>query len=140
MSIYQASVPPAGAPCQSDLCRTRAVVRLTVRPLRFTADGGPADVRDVTTWDTCDLHWPGFRDVVVRSGHDIADCTGDLGALVTDFPKWDIWRSDLGRLYASTVLPGGNGATVDAYLTGQLRAEMQAVESRTEGRPCASNA
>jgi len=136
MSTYQASVPPAGATCQSDLCRSTAVVRLTVPPQRFTADGVPPDAREVVTWDSCDLHWPAFRDVCVRSGHEVADGTGDLGVLATESPKWDIWRSDLGRYYASTVLPNGNGTTVDAYLIGQLRAEMRAVEDRQ----CASNA
>jgi len=137
MSTYHASIPPDGATCQSDLCRSRAVVRLTVPPRGFTADGGPAEV---TTWDSCDLHWVAFRDVCLRSGHEIADCTGDLGALVDESPRWDIWRSDLGRLYASTVLPSRHGTTVDAYLIGQLRAEMREVESRVEGRPCTSNA
>jgi hypothetical protein len=135
MNAYEASIPPHGATCQSDLCRSVAVVRLTVPPHLFSADGAPSG--DITTWDSCDLHWPSFRDVIVRSGHAITDRTGDVRDLAGS--EWDVWRSDQGRLYATLVRPDHSGTTVDAYLIGQLRAEMRAVESR-EGMSCALNA
>ena len=128
MSTYEATSPPEGATCQSDHCRSAAVVRLIIPRPRLTADGVHTDADAITTWDNCDLHWPGFRDVCVRSGHTVLDRTGDLRELASASPEWAIFASDGGRLYASRRL-NGHGTTVDAYLVGPLRAQMQAVDA-----------
>jgi hypothetical protein len=93
------------------------LVRVTFPPARFDAAGagGSSGV-----WDSCDLHWPAFRDATIRNGHQISDATGDPRQLLTEFPGWRIFRSDMGRLYASRP-----GTTVYGWLTAQLRAEIQ---------------
>jgi hypothetical protein len=91
---------------------------VTVPGTRFDADGTGGTP---STWDSCDLHWPQFRDATTRNGHQITDATGDPRTLLAEFPGWRIFRSDLGRLYASRP-----GTTVYGWLTAQLRAEIQA--------------
>jgi hypothetical protein len=59
----------------------------------------------------------------MRNGHQVADGTGDLRKLLTEFPGWRIFRSDMGRLYAARP-----GITVYGWLTAQLCAEIQAAE------------
>jgi len=70
-----------------------------------------------------------MRDASAHNGHHIVDATGDLRALMTDYPGWSIFASDGGRLYASTRLNGSRqGVTLDAYLVGQLRAQITAAQ------------
>jgi hypothetical protein len=114
--IYQAILPPAEATCDSARCGTSSMVRLIVPASRFDAD----DAAHQGTWDSCDLHWPAFRDTTARNGHRILDATGDPRQLLTEYPGWRIFRSDMGRLYASRP-----GTTVYGWLTAQLRAEIQ---------------
>jgi hypothetical protein len=79
------------------------------------------------------LHWPSLRWACERSGHPIIDTTGDLRKLQDEYPRWNVWASDGGRLYAAcygTGPDGPHGITVDAVLAGQLRAQIQAVEAR----------
>lgn len=116
--IYEATEPPHEATCDTQTCATAAMVRVIIPKSGFDADG--AD-HSQATWDACDLHWPAFRDATLRNGHHIADTTGDLRQLLRDFPCWGIFRSDLGRLYASRP-----GTTVYGWLAAQLRAEIQA--------------
>jgi hypothetical protein len=59
-----------------------------------------------------------------RSGHHIEDATGDPKQLLREFPGWRIFRSDMGRLYASRP-----GTTVYGWLTVQLRAEIHKREA-----------
>lgn len=115
--IYQATLPPPEATCDTARCATAAMVRVLVPRSRFDADGA-GSARD--TWDACDLHWPAFRDATARNGHRVTDATGDPQQLVAEFPGWRIFRSDMGRLYASRP-----GTTVYGWLTAQLRAEIQ---------------
>jgi hypothetical protein len=123
--IYHATVPPQGAACDRDTCATDALVRVTFPRSRFDADGGePAQA----TWDSCDLHWPVFRDATLRNGHQVTDATGDPRRLPREFPGWRIFRSDLGRLYAARP-----GITVYGWLTAQLRAEIGAYQARERG-------
>jgi hypothetical protein len=117
--IYRATVPPVGATCSTETCGTVARVRVTVPRSRFDATG--ADNSD--TWDSCDLHWPAFRDMIMRNGHQVADDTGDWRQILSDYPGWRIFRSDMGRLYA--VRPG---ITVYGWLTAHLRAEILAAQ------------
>ena len=56
-------------------------------------------------------------------GHQIADATGDWRDILRDYPGWRVFRSDLGRLYATRP-----GLTVYGWLTAQLRAEVQAAQ------------
>jgi hypothetical protein len=119
--IYRATVPPEGATCDTERCGTDAMVRVIIPRSRFEADGtGSAP----DTWDSCDLHWPAFRDATMRHGHRVIDGTGELRELLRDFPGWRIFRSDMGRLYAARP-----GVTVYGWLTSQLRAQMQAAEN-----------
>jgi hypothetical protein len=53
--------------------------------------------------------------------HQVADDTGDWRQILTDYPGWRIFCSDLGRLYATRP-----GVTVYAWLTAQLSAEIHA--------------
>lgn len=121
MSTYQATTPPQGATCDVRGCGSAAKVRMIIPEFRFTADGADHTC-DPDTWDTCDLHWSGFRDAILRNGHQVADITGDLTQLVADFRNWTIFKSDNGRLYASNY-----GTTLYAWLIGPLRAEMEHV-------------
>ncbi len=124
--IYQATLPPAGAPCDRDFCATDALVRVIFPRSGFDADGSaPAH----GTWDSCDLHWPEFRDATVRNGHRITDTTGDPRRLLAEFPGWQIFRSDLGRLYAARP-----GVTVYGWLTAHLRTEILACQFTTPPR------
>ncbi len=97
--------------------------------------GGPLPVDGhppLAGWDMCDLHWPKFREACERGGHPVVDSTGDLRSLQDAFPRWNVWSSDSGRLYAARYLTGPDGphaTTVDAYLVAQLRAEMRAAEA-----------
>ncbi|HUK68549.1 MAG TPA: hypothetical protein VLW50_07330 [Streptosporangiaceae bacterium] len=130
---YHAITPPASATCQSDLCRSVAVVRLVVPRPQFTADGLHDDDGAPATWDVCDVHWPRFRDTCARAGHEVIDRTGDLQRVAAEFPRWNLWRSDGGRLYASARVGGtAQGTTVDAYLVGQLRVAMRSAENGQE--------
>lgn len=115
--IYQAAVPPRGATCDRSTCATVALVRVTFPPARFDAAGASGSSG---VWDSCDLHWPAFRDATIRNGHQITDATGDPRQLLREFPGWRIFRSDLGRLYASRP-----GTTVYGWLTAQLREQIQ---------------
>lgn len=116
--IYQATVPPQRATCDRDTCASDAMVRVTFSRSWFDA-GSPETTHG--TWDSCDLHWPAFRDATLRNGHQVTDTTGDPRRLLPEFPGWRIFRSDLGRLYAARP-----GITVYGWLTAQLRAEIQA--------------
>ena len=124
--IYRAAVPPTGATCDRPGCATVALVRVRFPPARFDTGqaGGTCGV-----WDSCDLHWPAFRDTTVRNGHQITDTTGDPRRLLAEFPGWRIFRSDLGRLYASRP-----GTTVYGWLTAQLRQQIQAAQATTGPR------
>jgi hypothetical protein len=102
------------------------MVRVTIPACRFDA-AGTGDNRP-GTWDSCDLHWPAFRDTTARNGHRITDTTGDPNQLLVEFPGWRIFRSDMGRLYASRP-----GTTVYGWLTTQLRVEIQ--KRQGEGHP-----
>ncbi len=115
--VYRAAVPPHGAACDHHTCATPALVRVVFPRSRFDADGSPPAPG---SWDSCDLHWPAFRDATLRNGHHITDTTGDPRQLLTEFPGWRIFRSDLGRLYAARP-----GTTVYGWLTAQLRAEIR---------------
>jgi hypothetical protein len=106
--IYRATVPPEDATCDSGHCGTVARVRVAIPP---------------HTWDSCDLHWPAFRAATMRNGHQIADGTGDLRELLREYPDWRVFRSDLGRLYATRP-----GLTVYGWLCAQLRAEIVAAQ------------
>jgi hypothetical protein len=123
--IYQAILPPPGATCDTTRCATTATVRVLIPRSRFDA-AGAHQARD--TWDSCDLHWPGFRETAARSGHRVTDTTGDPQRLPREFPAWRIFRSDLGRLYACRP-----GTTVYGWLTAQLRAEIR--KCRADGQP-----
>lgn len=81
--IYRATEPPKDATCDTDRCGTAAMVRLTIPRSQFEAGGAG---QKVGHWDTCDLHWPAFRDTVARNGHTIVDATGDPHDLLTEFP------------------------------------------------------
>jgi len=126
---YEASTPEAGATCHGNLCGSVAAVRLTVpRP----APNGRDDDSPLAVWDMCELHWPSFHWACERSGHPVIDTTGDLRALQDEFGRWNVWTSDAGRLYAACYVTGPDGPhgiTVDAFLVGQLRAQMRAVDA-----------
>ncbi len=125
MSIYEATEPPCSAPCDISGCGSISVVRLLVAPSRFTADGVDHS-KDPPTFDACELHWPEVRDAAQRNGYPVADITGNLAGLVADFPQCNVFCSDSGRLYASARVNGSvQGATVAAWLVGQLRAQLQ---------------
>jgi hypothetical protein len=94
-------------------------VRVAIPRSRFDASG--ADSPD--TWDSCDLHWPAFRDACMRNGHQVIDASGDWRQILTDCPGWRIFRSDLGRLYGTRP-----GVTVYGWLAAQLRAEIEAAQ------------
>jgi len=126
---YQAAMPPAGATCHCNLCRSVAVVRL-IMPLP-TISGPDAD-SPLAIWDMCKLHWPSLRGACERSGHPVTDTTGDLRTVQDEFGHWNVWTSDAGRLYAACYVTGPDGPhgiTVDAFLAGQLRAQMHAIDT-----------
>jgi hypothetical protein len=128
--LHQAAIPAAGATCHGNLCRSVAVVRLIVS--RPKISGQDADL-PLAVWDMCELHWPSLRWACERSGHPVVDTTGDLRALQDEFPDWNVWSSDAGRLYAACYVTGPDGPhgiTVDAFLVGRLRAEMHIVQAR----------
>jgi hypothetical protein len=116
--IYQAIEPPHGATCDGKLCASDAMVRLHVPRSRFEAVGAPETPE---TYDSCDLHWPAFRDVILRNGHTVRDVTGDPRHVAADYPGWNVFRSDMGRLYAARP-----GTTVHGWLVVQLRAAIKA--------------
>jgi hypothetical protein len=120
---YHAITPPPGATCGHHACATLALVRAVPAP----GQGGPLLVHDA--WDSCDLHWPVFRDHAARQGHQITDATGDPHQLPREFPPWRVFRSDLGRWYATRP-----GTTVYGWLTGQLRAEIEKCHASTGPR------
>jgi hypothetical protein len=78
----------------------------------------------------CELHWPTFSDLCARNGHPPVDIAGDLRALAAEFPRWRVFTSDGGRLYASRTLRNRQGITVDAYLVTDLRTQMCEIEDR----------
>jgi hypothetical protein len=128
--VYQAAIPPPGATCDSSRCRSAAKVRMIIPASRFEADGIDHD-NDPEKFDACEWHWPGIRDTCQRNGYRVMDTTGSLRALAAEFPAWTIFYSDGGRLYASARIGGSRqGTTIDAYLVGQLRAQMQATVAR----------
>ncbi len=90
--IYRATVPPDCTTCDTDGCGTVASVRVAIPRSRFDATG--ADPSQ-DTWDSCDLHWPAFRDATMRNGHQVADDTGDWRQILSDYPGWRIFRSDM---------------------------------------------
>ena len=127
---YQAAIPTAGATCHGDQCGSVAVVRLTVPRPKIS---GQDDDSPLAILDMCELHWPPFRSVCERSGHPVIDTTGNLRTLQDEFRRWNVWSSDAGRLYAACYVTGPDGphgTTVDAFLVGQLRAQMQAIDAR----------
>jgi hypothetical protein len=125
--MYQATEPPNGATCSTPRCVSAAKVRLLIPLSRFTADGQDHG-QDPSTFALCYLHWPALRDA--SNGHRVVDATGDLRSLITDYPEWSIFASDGGRLYASARLNGSpQGITLDAYLVGQLRAQIAATHA-----------
>jgi hypothetical protein len=127
---YEAAIPPAGATCHGNLCGSAAVVRLIVPRPKIS---GQDDDSPLAVWDVCELDWPIFRSICERSGHTVIDTTGDLRTLQDEFRRWNVWISDTGRLYAARHITGPDGMrgiTVDAFLAGQLRAQMHAVEAR----------
>jgi hypothetical protein len=127
---YQAAIPPVGATCHGNLCGSVAAVRLVVP--RPEISGQDAD-SPLAVWDVCELHWPSFRWACERSGHPVIDTTGDIRGLQDEFPRWNVWCSDAGRLYAACYVTGPegpHGITVDAFLAGQLRAQMHTVDAR----------
>jgi hypothetical protein len=77
--------------------------------------------------DYCELDWPLISESVVALGRAIVDVTGDPWTVRAEFPNWDVFQSSSGRFYASTSL-NGQGTTVDAYLVGELRAQMVKTE------------
>jgi hypothetical protein len=110
----QASVPPPGATCACPYCCSTAAVRLV------THHGAePADY--------CELDWPLVSESIAALGQAVVDVTGDLWTVCAEFPNWDVFQSSTGRFYASTSLDG-QGTTVDAYLVGELRAQMVKTE------------
>ncbi len=128
MSTYAATEPAPGATCEIRACCSAAKVRVIVPTSRFEADGVDHE-KDPSTLDACELHWPGLRDTCLRNGHRVVDSTGDLAGLAAEFPGWSIFHSDGGRLYASARVNGsGQGTTLDAYLVGQLRAQIRAAQ------------
>jgi hypothetical protein len=127
---YEAAIPTAGATCHGNLCRSVAVVRLVVPRPKISGQNADAPV---AVWDMCELHWPSFRWACERSGHPVIDTTGGIRSLQDEFPCWNVWSSDAGRLYAACYVigpDGPHGTTVDAFLAGQLRAQMRAVDAR----------
>jgi len=123
---YQATMAPDSATCDMRGCCAAANVRMIIPRSRFEADGID-HTNDPPTFDACELHWPAIRDACQRNGHAVVDTTGDLRQLAADFPTWSIFCSDGGRLYASARVNGSaQGATLDAYLVGQLRAQLAA--------------
>ena len=131
MSTYQATMPPDGnTTCDARGCCSVARVRLVIPPSRFEADGVDHS-KDPPTFDACEWHYPPVRDAALRNGHQVVDATGEVGQLAADFPAWTVFYSDAGRLYASARLNGSvQGTTLDAYLVGQLREQMEAAESQ----------
>jgi hypothetical protein len=110
----QVSFAPPGATCAFPYCFSTAVVRLV------THHGAEPN-------DYCELDWPLISESIAAHGQAIVDVTGDLWTARAEFPNWDIFQSCTGRFYASTSL-GGQGATVDAYLIGDLQAQMVKAE------------
>ncbi len=122
---YQAAIPPADATCDTRGCCSVAKVRIIIPKSRFGADGIDHS-NDPPVFDACELHWPRIRDACLRNGHPVVDTTGDLRELAADFPTWSIFYSDGARLYASARVNGSRqGTTLDAYLIGQLRAQLK---------------
>ncbi len=102
---------------------TVAEVRLLMQSHRVEEGGNAA--HSSRTFDACDLHIPRMRDACLRGGHQVVDTTGDLAGLAAGCPDWNVFRSDSGRLYASTRLDGSlQGTTVQAWLVGQLHARI----------------
>ncbi len=125
ISAYEATTPPDAATCGVRGCRTVAAVRMVIPQSRFEADGVEHS-KDPSTFDTCEWHWPRMRDACVRNGHRIVDTTGDLAQLAADYPHCTIFASDGGRLFASARVNGSmQGVTVDAWLVGQLRVQLE---------------
>ncbi len=128
MSTYEATQPPENATCDTPGCGSVAKVRMIIPKSLFTADGVDHS-QDPPTFDACELHWPGIRDTCMRNGHAVVDVTGDLRELMGEFPRWTVFTSDGGWLYASArVGKSKQGVTVHAYLVGQLRREILAME------------
>ncbi len=123
--IYNVTEPPEGARCSERGCCSVADVRVIIPESRFTADGIDHS-KAPSTFDACEWHWPAMRDACMRNGHRIVDTTGEIGELVADFPQCNVFSSDSGRLYASSRTNGSvPRATVDAWLVGQLRAQLE---------------
>ncbi len=116
MLSHQASIPPDGATCTSEYCRSIAVVRLLAH-------------RNAHPADYCELHWPGVAGSLATRGIRVVDTTGDLDAVKDHFPQWHIWTSSSGRIYATAVLVSGQGTTVDGFLAGQVCTQMATLEA-----------
>ena len=127
--IYKATMPPDdNTTCDTRGCCSAARVRLIIPKTRFEADGVDHS-HDPPTFDACEWHYRPIRDAALRNGHTVVDATGDVRELAADFPTWTVFYSDGGRLYASARVNGSRqGTTLDAYLVGQLRAQMKAAE------------
>jgi hypothetical protein len=100
-----------------------ALVRVVPTP--GPGGAGPAG----GTRDSCDLHWPKFRDTLIRQQHQVSDATGDARQLQHQFPPWRVFRSDTGRWYASRT-----GITVYGWLAMQLRDQIQAADAARRPR------
>jgi hypothetical protein len=101
---YQAAIPADGATCHGNLCRSVAAVRLIVPRPKVS---GHDDDSPLAVWD--------------------------MRALQDEFPCWNVWSSDAGRLSAACYVTGPDGprgTTVNAFLVAQLRAQMRAVQAR----------
>jgi hypothetical protein len=118
--IYCAITPPKDATCGDDRCGTLALVRVVPAAAPGPSGAGPAE----GTRDSCDLHWPKFRDNAVLQGHRVIDATGDARQLQQEFPPWRVFGSDVGRWYASRT-----GITVYGSLAIQLRDQIQAADA-----------
>lgn len=129
--IYQLTTPPHGQRCSAPGDGTLAVVRVITPREHFEADG--TDYSEVSAaLDFCDHCWPRILDGYQRFGHKIVDTTGNLRLLAGEFPRWRIFHSDGGRLYASARVNGSQqGTTVYAWTVAGLRAEIEQAERPT---------
>ena len=111
----QASIPPPGAECGYEYCRSPAVVRLVTHQ-----GADPAGY--------CDLDWRRVRATILARGYPITDITGDVWALRAECPHWHIWECCTGLFYATANFDG-QGTTVCSYLVGKLRMEIAAAQT-----------
>ena len=113
MATYGIKEPPNAKKCDTHGCLQTATVRVTT-PAEMLGGGDPAEN------DQCCRCWDQLRAALHEQGHDVTDATGDLAGLMAEFPGVSAFRSDGGVLYAAV-----NGATYDAYLVSQMRAQLK---------------